>query len=140
MSQPPFTELSAQECWELLAADSFGRLVTAAAGELDIVPINYVVDERTIVFRTAAGTKLAELTVSPRVAFEIDRVGPEIAESVVVKGSAHRVESGREIDALEALPLRPLVPTVKDEFVRIVPDTLTGRRFFLGPEPERSFV
>ena len=140
MDGSAITELSVQECWDFLATESYGRLATAAAGEVDVVPINYVVDDGTIVFRTAPGTKLVELTVSPRVAFEADRIGDGIGTSVVVKGQARRVESGQEIDRLETLPLLPFVPTVKNEFVRIVPQAVIGRRFVFGPEPERSFV
>jgi len=33
--------------------------------------------------------------------------------------------------------LRPLVPTLKYIYVEIIPETLSGRRFQLGPEPER---
>ena len=47
-----------------------GRLAVAAAGEVDIFPINYAdVDRDTILFRTAEGTKLLELTINGRVAF-----------------------------------------------------------------------
>lgn len=139
------TELTEAQCWELLTADSFGRLATAAAGEVEIFPVNYVVDPgvggvASLVFRTAPGSKLVELTVSPRVAFEIDSIDGDVAHSVVVQGHAVRIDRQQEIDAADALPLRPVVPTLKYDFVRILPDVVTGRRFHLGPEPDRSMV
>lgn len=140
MEQPPIRELTVAECWALLRAQSFGRLAAAAAGEIDLYPINYVVDEETIVFRTAPGTKLLELTVSSRIAFEIDRIDTAEAMSVVLKGHARRLDTGPEIDAAATLPLHPLIATVKPEFVRIQPDLISGRRFRLGPEPESSLV
>ena len=145
MDDTIITELSEQQCWELLSGDSFGRLATAAAGQVEIFPVNYVVDPGagntpSIVFRTAPGRKLVELTVSPRVAFEIDSIGGDIAHSVVVQGRAVRIDRRQEIDAADALPLRPWLPTLKYDFVRIVPETVTGRRFRLGPEPDRSMV
>ncbi len=134
------TVLSEEESWSLLSAETFGRLATAAAGEVEIFPINFVVDDRTVVFRTAPGTKLLELTVSPRVALEIDQTGDDEATSVVLKGRAVRIDAQQDIDAADLLPLRPWVPTLKYDFVRIVPEEITGRRFRLGPEPERGYV
>ena len=45
-------------CWELLEGASVGRLAVDVAGQPDIFPVNFVVDRGSIVFRTAAGTKL----------------------------------------------------------------------------------
>lgn len=137
MADVPFTALTATECWALLRSDSLGRIALAAGGEIDIFPVNYVVDEdETIVFRTAPGTKLAELTIRPAVAFEID--GAVLGElfSVVVKGEARMLEGSEEIAAAARLPLEPWVPTVKEHFIRITPSWVTGRRFTPGPEPE----
>ncbi|HWL01008.1 MAG TPA: pyridoxamine 5'-phosphate oxidase family protein [Microbacteriaceae bacterium] len=133
----PVTALSASECQALLRANQVGRIALAAAGEVDIFPINYVVDaEGRIVFRTAPGTKLAELVIRPSVAFEIDGVIEGELFSVIVKGEAARVEGSTEIAQVERLPLRPWVPTVKEHFIRITPTWVTGRRFTPGPEPE----
>ena len=51
------TILPVHECWELLAGVTLGRLVTSVDGRPEIFPINYVVQRRTVLFRTAAGTK-----------------------------------------------------------------------------------
>lgn len=137
MTGTVFTAMSPNECRERLAAGSLGRLALAAAGEIDIFPINYVVDDDGgIVFRTAPGTKLAEIIIHPDVAFEIDGAYGTELFSVIVKGRARRLESSAEIQAAEALPLRPWAPTVKEFFVRIDPTWVTGRRFVPGPEPE----
>ncbi|MBA3288089.1 MAG: pyridoxamine 5'-phosphate oxidase family protein, partial [Acidimicrobiia bacterium] len=45
---------------------SVGRLATYASGRPHIVPVNFVVDGRTIVFRTAEGAKLSAGPASPR--------------------------------------------------------------------------
>ncbi|MHB1172775.1 MAG: pyridoxamine 5'-phosphate oxidase family protein [Lacisediminihabitans sp.] len=65
-------ELTAAECWAFLRENTFGRIALSAAGQLDIFPINFLADGETILFRTAPGTKLLELTISGRVALEID--------------------------------------------------------------------
>jgi hypothetical protein len=36
---------------------------------------------------------------------------------------------------VEALPLRPWVPTIKTVFVRITPDRISARKFAFGPDP-----
>ncbi len=137
MAGTPFTALTASECRTLLAANPLGRIALAAGGEIDIFPVNYVVDaDDAIVFRTAPGTKLAELTIRPAVAFEIDGVLDEEVYSVIVKGAARRLEDADEIAAARLLPLHPWAPTTKEFFVKIEPSWTTGRRFTPSGEPE----
>jgi hypothetical protein len=107
-------------------------------GNPDIFPINFIAADRRLIFRTSPGTKLAELTVNNRVAFETDGVGRDEAWSVVVTGTASVLERQSDIDSADMLPLRPLIPTVKPIYVEISPTHVTGRRFRLGPEPRHS--
>jgi nitroimidazol reductase NimA-like FMN-containing flavoprotein (pyridoxamine 5'-phosphate oxidase superfamily) len=134
----PVEILSEDECWELLLSASLGRLGLSVADEPEIFPVNFVAADKRIVFRTAEGTKLLELTVNNRVALETDGVGRDEAWSVVVKGTARVLDKEWEIIAANALPLRPLVPTLKYNFIEITPVAVTGRKFTLGPEPERN--
>ena len=135
--QYPIEHLDEDACWELLLSSSLGRLAMSVANEPDIFPVNFVAADRRLFFRTAEGSKLLELTVNDHVAFETDGVGREQAWSVVVKGTARILEKRAEIDAAEELPLRPLIPTLKYIYVEITPHEFSGRRFMLGPEPER---
>ena len=90
--------LSESECWELLDHAAVGRLAVDIAGQPDIFPINFVVDKSGIVFRSAAGTKLAGAVLNRIVAFEIDGYEPadRTAWSVVVKGegATDRADAG----------------------------------------------
>ena len=133
----PVEVLDDRECWELLELAPIGRIALTAAGEIDIFPINFVVHEQALYFRTAPGTKLVELAINPQVAVEIDGWDEGEAFSVVVKGEAERLERSADIDAAEGLPLAPWVPTFKYRWVRIRPTTVSGRRFRRAPEPER---
>ncbi|HYI32358.1 MAG TPA: pyridoxamine 5'-phosphate oxidase family protein [Glaciibacter sp.] len=133
----PVENLGDEDCWQLLRSSSLGRLAVSVGGEPDIYPVNFVASDERLLFRTAEGTKLLELTVNHRVAFETDGVGRDEAWSVVVKGTARALEKRSEIDAADQLPLRPLIPTLKYVYVEITPTRVTGRRFPLGPEPER---
>ena len=126
----PVVHLSDDEAWSFLESQEVGRLAVHAGGVLDIYPITYVVDNRTLVFLTSPGTKLVELTVNDQVAFEIDYYDEHIAKSVIVHGVAQRLESMAEIDAAEALPLTSLIPTTRTRYVRITPSSVSGRLFF----------
>ncbi|HZK58775.1 MAG TPA: pyridoxamine 5'-phosphate oxidase family protein, partial [Cryobacterium sp.] len=88
----PVEILSEDECWELLLSASLGRLGLSVADEPEIFPVNFVAADKRLVFRTAEGTKLLELTVNNRVALETDGVGRDEAWSVVVKGTARVLE------------------------------------------------
>jgi nitroimidazol reductase NimA-like FMN-containing flavoprotein (pyridoxamine 5'-phosphate oxidase superfamily) len=132
MTTPPGTEiLSDAECSRLLAEATVGRLAVDIAGRPDIFPINYIVVDDTIVFRSAAGTKLAASVLLHYVAFEIDGYEPSqrTAWSVVVKGRAHQIERMQEVYDAQDLPLFPWVASEKPNFVRITPDEVSGRRF-----------
>jgi nitroimidazol reductase NimA-like FMN-containing flavoprotein (pyridoxamine 5'-phosphate oxidase superfamily) len=130
-SQTPDVEiLSPDECWALLRDSVVGRLAVTADGSPDIFPVNPVVDHGTIVFRTAAGTKLAG-TKGRDVAFEVDGYDAVTARawSVVVKGRAHEIWEVEETIRAMRLPLFPWQSGRKPRFVRIEPVDVTGRRF-----------
>jgi len=133
----PIRILNADESWNALLSASLGRLAVSVGGVPDIFPVNFVAADRRLFFRTAEGTKLLELTINNRVAFETDGVGQDEAWSVVVKGTASIVDKQTEIDAADQLPLHPLIPTLKYIYVEITPTEMQGRRFTLGPEPDR---
>jgi hypothetical protein len=130
-SESGITFLTEDACWRLLETADVGRLALAIAGEPEIFPINFVVDGRSLVFRTAEGTKLFGVTASPLVALECDGYEDDTGEawSVVAKGTAERLEHFPDIYAAEELPLFPWQPGTKQWFVRIGPTTLTGVRF-----------
>ncbi len=132
----PVEVLSEEECWQLLRAHTLGRIGTSAGGVIDIFPVNYFADGSSILFRTAPGDKLIELTVNNNVTFELDGYTTEVGWSVVAKGTARVLDRDSEIEDAEALPLRSWIPTIKNSYVRITPHSLSGRRFRRGPEPE----
>lgn len=116
--------------WAQLRQATVGRLAVVAGDRPDIFPINFVVDGGTVVFRTAAGTKLAAATDRP-VAFEADGYEPDTGEawSVVVKGVARELgELDEVVDALN-LPLETWHTAPKPRIIRIAPDSISGRRF-----------
>lgn len=135
----PVTELTEEQSWAVLAGCKLGRLVTVVDRHPEIFPINFVVDGRSIVFRTAEGSKLFTLTINSGVAFEVDGWDGTGGWSVIMRGQASEVQDAAEIDRLAKLPLRPWVPTVKTHWVRVTADEITGRQFRFGPEPEAAY-
>lgn len=132
----PVTHLSPSDCWNLLARNEFGRLALSVSNQPEIFPINYAVQDGTLLFRTAPGTKLAALTINETVAVEIDGYDELGGWSVVVKGTAHTAEWGADFEEAQVSGLRPWVATRKPVFVRVQPTIVTGRQFVFGPEPE----
>lgn len=136
----PLVHLDEQQCWQKLAAQELGRIVTHLGDRIDIFPINYAVDGRSLVVRTAEGSKLFELTVNDEVLFEVDDHTDADAWSVIVRGRARVIVNADEINAADALPLRPWAPTVKNNYVRIEPSSVSGRAFLRTPEPQRDGI
>jgi nitroimidazol reductase NimA-like FMN-containing flavoprotein (pyridoxamine 5'-phosphate oxidase superfamily) len=91
--------------------------------------VGYVVDGRSIVFRTAPGTKLALAAIGAPAAFEVDEASKlfETGTSVVVHGNLHEVRDKAERLRLADLPLRTWAGG-RDHFVRVEARSVTGRR------------
>ena len=136
----PISILSETESWNLLSSVALGRLVTSVDGQPEIFPVNFVVQRRTVLFRTAEGTKLVSAAINHQVLFEADDHGVTEGWSVIVKGDARILRTYEEIDEAERAQLLPWTATVKQHYVRIRPLSITGRRFVFGSEPDREFT
>ncbi len=135
----PVTVLDEDHSWDLLAGAHVGRLATAVGGTPEIFPVNYVVDGESVVFRSAEGSKLLEIVLNDLVAFEADGWTDNAGWSVICRGHASLIEAEAEVARAEALPLKPWIPTVKTNFVRITVEEISGRRFAFGPDPIDRF-
>ena len=122
-------ELSTSQSWTLLRHGEVGRLAVAVDGHPDIFPVNYAVGQESVVFRSAAGTKLAACA-GHQVAFEAEGHDDltSIAWSVVVRGRAVRVDKLYDVLEMVELPLFPWHSGPKPHFIRIDVDTISGRR------------
>lgn len=127
---PKVSELHELDCWERLRARSLGRLAHHLTDEVHIVPVNYAVQGREILFRTAEGDKLLGVLMNDDVAFEVDDVGQETAWSVVARGRA-RVLSEAEAHVADRIQLVSWLDTPKYDVVAIAVHTITGREFVL---------
>jgi nitroimidazol reductase NimA-like FMN-containing flavoprotein (pyridoxamine 5'-phosphate oxidase superfamily) len=139
-SQGTMEILTAEECWSLLAVTEVGRLAVHAAGDVDIFPLNFAVDEGSLVFKTSEGTKLVEVVLSSRVAFEIDGYEPEHgrAWSVVVKGLARDIDSFTERYRAEKVLVIPWNAAPKERYIRMEVSEVSGRRFTVATTRDGS--
>ncbi|GAB3043880.1 pyridoxamine 5'-phosphate oxidase family protein [Parafrigoribacterium mesophilum] len=136
LNDDPITVLDRDGAWKFLQTGTMGRLAVSVGGRPGIFPVNYHADDTSVLFRTAPGSKLLEVTINATVAFETDRYDTDEGWSVVVTGTASVLDKQAEIFAAEALPLHSWVPTLKPVFVRITPIEVSGRQFRFGPEPD----
>ncbi len=127
-----FDWLDGDECLRLLDGQSggVGRLAVVQGAHPVILPVNYVLDQGQVVFRTASGTKLDAAWRNAPVAFEIDALDPDGREgwSVLVRGRAEVIESPARIADLEELGLKPWADGDRPVYVSIRQSAISGRR------------
>ncbi len=124
--------LSTSTCWALLRDVAVGRIALHGDGdEIEIFPVNFIVDHGSVVFKTAAGTKLALADQQRRATFEADDFdGDEgTAWSVVLRGAPQVVKHHDDVVEAFELDIRSWQVGPKPTYVRLVPDVVTGRRF-----------
>lgn len=121
-------ELDEETCWRLLARAGFGRVGFRDGAEVAVLPVNAVVRDRRVIFRTGSGTSLAE-AVGTGVAFEADHTD-DVAESgwsILVRGRLTEISDAGQLAALHGSRLRPWAPAPRDHWMEIEPSRVTGR-------------
>ena len=122
--------LSPAECFDLLEPGGIGRVGFTSADGIMMLPVNFAVTRKTIIFRTAPDTLLA-LYGNAQVSFEVDRFDEALHEgwSVLAQGHAHKVTDERQIKHLEdGTHLEPWAAGARDVYIRIAPSRISGRR------------
>jgi nitroimidazol reductase NimA-like FMN-containing flavoprotein (pyridoxamine 5'-phosphate oxidase superfamily) len=122
--------LSPAECFELLEPGGIGRVGFTSARGIMMLPVNFAVTRKTIIFRTAPDTLLS-LYGNAQVSFEADHFDEALHEgwSVLVLGRSHKVTAEREVKLLQdQTQLQPWAPGARDVYVRVTPTQISGRR------------
>jgi nitroimidazol reductase NimA-like FMN-containing flavoprotein (pyridoxamine 5'-phosphate oxidase superfamily) len=143
-SEPVVELLDETECLRLAAGGGVGRIGYTGRFGPTILPVNYELHEGTIVFRTGLHSSLEEdlrtgiADAEYNVAFEIDQMKPVTQEgwSVLIQGSAHFVDSEAELASVAGLGVHAWAGGPKEQFIRIIPTHITGRRIRRTSETE----
>ena len=117
-------------CLRLLATATIGRLALTTGALPNVVPVNFLLTDRGVVFRTGWGAKLEAATRSTVVAIEADAIDAvsHAGWSVVVTGTACELRSPAEIRWARSLPLAHWGAGDGDRYVLVPLTIVTGRR------------
>jgi uncharacterized protein len=137
MPRERWHELSREECHTLLGRRHLGRLAFVDREMPLILPVNYVLDDAAVIFRTDEGSKLDAAVRGAPVAFEVDGVDEleRTGWSVLARGHAQAVTDPDQLDRLRQLPLVPWAPGAKPHYVRLEADEVSGRRISVADMP-----
>jgi len=132
MEDTVLDEMGREECILLLRRCTVGRVAVNVDGTAPlVVPVNYVVDDDDIVFRTDGGTKLAAVGRGA-MSFEIDDIdhGHHAGWSVLVRGTVEPLSTD-DLPPAGQRP-RPWVEGSRPLHLRLTPRSITGRRLLPG--------
>jgi nitroimidazol reductase NimA-like FMN-containing flavoprotein (pyridoxamine 5'-phosphate oxidase superfamily) len=121
--------LDADECAALLRTQKVGRVGLCTYGPL-VLPVVYALLDDDVVFRTAPGEKLIAAALERTVAFEIDQydLSERTGWSVLVVGTAEEIVDRERLQRARDLDLESWAGDVRDRYVRIRAEQVTGRR------------
>jgi nitroimidazol reductase NimA-like FMN-containing flavoprotein (pyridoxamine 5'-phosphate oxidase superfamily) len=132
-------EMHAEECADLLASATLGRLAVVIDGHPEVFPVNHVYepDSGYIAFPSNVGTKLHAALASPSVAFEADGFCPDGSRgwSVLVVGKVEEIDDPETITRLATNREQLWRTGSSTQWLRVVPSKMTGRRIC---NPDRS--
>ena len=115
----------------LLASVPVGRVGVTIDALPAVLPVNFVVSDGAVVFRTIPGTKLDSSTTDAVVAFEVDSYGTADDPggwSVLVRGVARELTDRTALASAGQMLESWALDGDADRFIRIEPTLLTGRR------------
>ncbi|WP_181442493.1 helix-turn-helix domain-containing protein [Streptomyces tateyamensis] len=130
VARPALVQLSEAECWEHLGSHGLGRIALPDPDGPTVVPVNYLVDGRTVVYRTEPGSLGACPSGAP-LSFEADRVDERLSKgwSVLLVGTAEH-PGPAETAPLDrrAAQGHPVPAGAGQLWIRVRPHRVAGRR------------
>ena len=124
-----YDDLEEAVCWRLVSRVAVGRVGFVYDGEPVVLPVNSIVVDGKIAFRTAGDSMLHDLGDGARVAFEADHIDAvaESGWSVLVRGNLWEVVDDELRDLLIGASTHPWAPGPKDRWMVIEPSIVSGR-------------
>ncbi len=138
-ADPPVSPLESfgeTESWTLIAGGGVGRIGYSGRYGPTILPVNFMVQDQVIYFRTARHSSMEEdlrtgiAHADYKVAFQIDHFDDmaRAGWSVLVQGDVHPMESDDERAAARTAGVESWVAGDRELFLRITPTRITGHR------------
>ncbi|MBM9617791.1 helix-turn-helix domain-containing protein [Streptomyces zhihengii] len=134
---PRLVELETDECWTLLGTHGVGRVAVTAPDGPAILPVNYVVADREVAFRTSSGA-LPGRAAGGETAFEVDHIDEAFSQgwSVLVVGTARTVTDEAGVSRLDGLAYsEPWAGGERDLWIALSAERVTGRRILVRGAP-----
>lgn len=132
--RPRLLDLTEQECWRLVGSHGIGRIALPVEPGPVVLPVNYVVDQGSFVYRTGEhGSAVPDEGAA--VAFQVDHIDEYLGRgwSVLALGPAHYVADPAELERLAGLTgAAPWAGGDRPRWVRIRPEEITGRQLVTG--------
>lgn len=127
--RPVLIHLSTAECWDKLGTHGVGRIAVPAQQGPAVLPVNYLVDDGTVVYRTAPGDR-AQPAPGEAVSFQVDQIDDHLSHgwSVLLTGTAEHIEDGVETAGLVERAPEPWAGGDRPVWIRVRPKSVTGRR------------
>lgn len=129
-------ELSVRECLDLLSGGVVGRIALTTPGGPRIVPVNYAINDESVIIRTSPYSELATYGPRNQAAFEIDHFDYDRHQgwSVVAHGRLEVLAPEELEDVRKTWEPRPWAGGIRSLFLRLPWRELSGRRVAItGP-------
>lgn len=128
-------DLGLDDCWQLLESKETGRIAFTDDSRIHVFPVNHVVRDRTLYFRTSAYGAIGSSLRDRQASFEVDEFDDflEAGWSVLASGRAYPVEDPGLLAVLwSSDPPEPWAGGVRTLFICLEPDRVTGRNVHPG--------
>ncbi|QGF24792.1 pyridoxamine 5'-phosphate oxidase family protein [Raineyella fluvialis] len=130
MHEGMFAALDPEDCRALLRTQEVGRVAwTSPAAGLLILPVNYVVRDGLVVFRTSRESVLAELGDEREISFQVDDIDVSTGNgwSVMFQGVSSTPTSPAQLEALRVDGPMPWAMGDRDLFITLQVREISGR-------------
>ncbi|WP_051479098.1 pyridoxamine 5'-phosphate oxidase family protein [Arthrobacter sp. H5] len=122
--------LNTDACWALIAGQTTGRIGFLHEGLVTLFPLNCIVDDRGVYFRTSEGGIIASSHLA-QAAFQLDQVDTATRSgwTVLINGPIKRITDPGHLKTLwGSRAEEPWAPGQRNVFFGIKPGKISGRR------------
>jgi nitroimidazol reductase NimA-like FMN-containing flavoprotein (pyridoxamine 5'-phosphate oxidase superfamily) len=127
---PNVEVLDEDECLRLLGGEPVGRIALTDRALPVVLPINFTLVDKTIVFATSPGLKLDAAKEGTVACLEVDGFDrlTHGGWSVLATGRMTEIRDPERLEEARRLPLSPWAITEPEHYVELPIELLSGRR------------